>query len=175
MSSGALVALSGEKMGRSPLDKRVVGHPEIDDEVWWGDINIRLDESVFEINRERALDYLNTRERLYVVDGYAGADPTYRIKVRVITTRAYHALFMHNMLVRPTDEELAAYGEPDYVIFNAGEFPANRHTRQMTSKTSVDLDLVRKEFVILGSEYAGEMKKGVFTIMNYLMPKQNVL
>jgi phosphoenolpyruvate carboxykinase (ATP) len=174
-STGALIAYSGKKTGRSPTDKRVVDEPEVRDEVWWGSVNIKLDPQSFVINRERAIDYLNTRERLYVVDGYAGWDPKFQLKIRIIATRAYHALFMHNMLIRPTPAQLAEFGEPDYVIFNAGGFPANRHTAGMTSATSIDLSFHRREFVILGSEYAGEMKKGVFTIMNYLMPKQGVL
>src|SRR5437764_12029584 len=82
---------------------------------------------------------------------------------------------MHNMLIRPTDAQLGTFGEPDYVIFNAGGFPANRHTAGMTSSTSIDLSFGRREFVILGSEYAGAMKKGVVTLTNYLMPKQGVL
>jgi phosphoenolpyruvate carboxykinase (ATP) len=82
---------------------------------------------------------------------------------------------MHNMLIRPTREELANFGKPDCVILNAGAFPANRYTTGMTSKTSVDLSLERKEVVILGTQYAGEMKKAVFTLMNYLMPRQGVL
>ncbi len=127
------------------------------------------------VNRERAIDYLNTRLRLYVVDAFAGWDPRYRIKVRVICARPYHALFMHNMLIRPTREELVDFGKPDYVIYNAGRFPANRHTTGMTSKTSVDIGFDTGEVVILGTEYAGEMKKGVFTIMNYLMPKRGIL
>ncbi|MEZ4237210.1 MAG: phosphoenolpyruvate carboxykinase (ATP) [Myxococcota bacterium] len=175
VDSGALVAMSGEKTGRSPADKRIVEEPSSKEDVWWGPVNIRLEERVFMINHERAIDYLNTRSRLYVVDGFAGWDPKYRIKVRIVSTRAYHALFMHNMLIRPTEEELASFGEPDYVIFNAGEFPANRHTSGMTSKTSVALHFGRKEMVILGTQYAGEMKKGVFTIMHYLMPRQDVL
>ncbi|MCA9679845.1 MAG: phosphoenolpyruvate carboxykinase (ATP) [Kofleriaceae bacterium] len=174
-STGALIAYSGKKTGRSPTDKRIVDEPESTSDIWWGPINIKLDPSVFVINRERAVDYLNTRERLYCVDAYAGWDPKYRLKIRVICARAYHALFMHNMLIRPTAEQLADFGEPDYVIYNAGQFPANRHTQGMTSNTSIDLSLSRREFVILGTEYAGEMKKGVFTIMNYLMPKQGVL
>jgi phosphoenolpyruvate carboxykinase (ATP) len=174
-SSGALIAMSGEKTGRSPNDKRIVEEPGSKNDVWWGKVNIKLDEHTFMINRERAIDYLNTRPHLYVVDGYAGWDPEYRIKVRVICSRAYHALFMHNMLIRPTAEELETFGEPDFVIYNAGAFFANRHTSGMTSKTSVALHFGRKEFVILGTEYAGEMKKGVFTIMHYLMPKQHVL
>ena len=82
---------------------------------------------------------------------------------------------MHNMLIRPDDEQLEEFGKPDYVIFNAGKFPANPHTKYMTSRTSVDLSFARGEFVILGTEYAGEMKKGVFTIMNYIMPKKGIL
>ena len=172
---GALIAYSGTKTGRSPSDKRVVRHPESQNEVWWGNINIPIDENVFDTNRERAIDYLNTRDRLYCVDGFAGWDAKYRIKVRVICARPYHALFMRNMLIRPSREELAAFGEPDCVIFNAGAFPANSHTAGMTSKTSVDLSLERREVVILGTEYAGEMKKAVFTLMNYLMPRRDVL
>ena len=175
MSSGAVRVGSGEKKGRSPADKRVVRNPESEDDIWWGNINIPLDEETFQVNRERAVDFLNTRDCLYVVDGYAGWDPTYRLKVRIICTRPYHALFMHNMLIRPSAEELADFGEPDFVVFNAGQFPANRRTSHMTSKTSVDVDFEQREMVILGTEYAGEMKKGVFTVMNYLMPKQGVL
>ena len=173
--TGALIAYSGGKTGRSPKDKRVVRHPDSAGDVWWGPVNIGIDESVFYVNRERAIDYLNTRDRLYCVDGFAGWDPEHRIKIRVICARPYHALFMHNMLIRPTRDELANFGEPDCVILNAGAFPANRYTTGMTSKTSVDISLERRELVILGTEYAGEMKKGVFTLMNYLMPKRGIL
>lgn len=174
-NTGALIAYSGDKTGRSPKDKRVVRHPDSEADVWWGSINMEIDASTFAINRERAIDYLNTRKRLYCIDGYAGWDPEYQIKVRVICARPYHALFMHNMLIRPTREQLADFGEPDCVIYNAGAFPANRHTTGMTSKTSIDLDLENQEVVILGTEYAGEMKKAVFTLMNYLMPKRGIL
>ncbi len=173
--SGALIAYSGDKTGRSPKDKRVVREPGSENDIWWGTVNMPIDEPTFQVNRERAIDYLNTRDRLYVVDAFAGWDEEYRARVRVICTRPYHALFMHTMLIRPTREELDEFGEPDAVIFNAGQFPANRHTTGMTSKTSVDVSLATREMVILGTEYAGEMKKGVFTLMNYLMPKQEVL
>lgn len=174
-NSGALMVRSGEKTGRSPKDKRIVEHPASDDDIWWGDINIPVDELTFEINRERAIDYLNTLDRLYVVDGFAGWDEKEQIKVRIICTRPYHALFMYNMLMRPTAAQLATFGEPDYVIFNAGQFPANRHTTGMTSKTSVDISFEKREIVILGTEYAGEMKKGVFTVMNYILPKKEIM
>ncbi|HEY4310126.1 MAG TPA: phosphoenolpyruvate carboxykinase (ATP) [Pirellulales bacterium] len=173
-ASGALITRSGSKTGRSPKDKRLVDHPDSSPNVWWGDINIPLDEHTFLTNLQRAVDYLETRPTIYVVDGYAGWDPQYRLKVRVICARPYHALFMYNMLIRPTHEELARFGKPDYTILNAGEFPANLLTARMTSRTSVDISFERGEVVILGTEYAGEMKKGVFTIMNYLMPLSGV-
>lgn len=174
-ANGALVALSGAKTGRSPEDKRILREPSSQGDIWWGSVNIPIDREAFATNRERAQDYLNIRPQLYVIDGYAGWDERHRIKVRVICERAYHALFMYNMLIRPTPEQLAQFGRPDFVIFNAGRFPANSHTQGMSSKTSVDIDLGAGEIVILGTEYAGEMKKGVFTVMNYLMPKRGVL
>ncbi len=174
-STGALIAYSGEKTGRSPKDKRIVDEPRSRDNVWWGDVNIKLDEHIFMVNRERAIDYLNTKSHLFVVDGFAGWDERYRFKVRIVCSRAYHALFMWNMLIRPTADELDHFGDPDYTILNAGAFSANRHTSGMTSKTSVALNFARQEVVVLGTEYAGEMKKGVFTIMNYLMPLKGQL
>lgn len=174
-ASGALATRSGDKTGRSPKDKRIVDDPSSTDDIWWGDINIRMTERSFVINRQRAIDYLNIQPRLYVFDGYAGWDPRYQIKIRVIASSAYHALFMNNMLIRPSDEQLQNFGEPDLVIFNAGAFPANPYTAQMTSRTSIDLSIEHGELVILGTQYAGEMKKGVFTVMNYLMPKRSVL
>ena len=169
-SAGALINYSGKKTGRSPKDKRIVYEETSKDHVWWGPVNIKMDEHTFEINRERAIDYLNTRDDIYVFDGFAGWDPKYRIKVRIICSRAYHALFMNNMLIRPTQEELEHFGEPDFIIYNAGQFPANRFTAGMTSSTSVEVNFKRHEMVILGTEYAGEMKKGIFSVMHYLMP-----
>ncbi|KAJ1854532.1 Protein kinase C-like 1 [Coemansia sp. RSA 2703] len=174
-STGALVARSGKKTGRSPKDKRVVEEASTVNDVWWGPVNKKLSEESFAVNHQTAMDYLNTRDRLYVFDGYAGWDPKYRIKVRVVCARAYHALFMNNMLIRPTPEELENFGEPDFTIINAGQFPANRFTKGMTSPTSVAISFERKQMVILGTEYAGEMKKGVFTVMHYLMPKAGAL
>jgi phosphoenolpyruvate carboxykinase (ATP) len=173
--TGALIAYSGDKTGRSPKDKRIVEDAASQGDIWWGTVNIPIAFDTFQINLERAKDYFNTRKKLYVVDGFAGWDERLRAKVRVICTRPYHALFMHNLLIRPTAEELATFGEPHGVIYNAGEFPANQRTHGMTSKTSIDLCLESREMVILGTEYAGEMKKGVFTMMNYFCPKAGVL
>jgi phosphoenolpyruvate carboxykinase (ATP) len=173
--NGALVAYSGAKTGRSPKDKRVVKQSPSENDVWWGTVNVPLDPHTFAINRERARDYLNVCPRLYCFDGFAGWDPNYRIKVRVICSRPYHALFMHTMLIRPTKQELEDFSAPDLIIYNAGVFPANRLTAGMGSKTSVDLSLEDRELVILGTEYAGEMKKGVFTVANYFAPRRGIL
>jgi phosphoenolpyruvate carboxykinase (ATP) len=173
--NGALVAYSGAKTGRSPKDKRVVKHPNSEKDVWWGPVNIPCDENTFQINRQRAIDYLNTRERLYCFDGFAGWDSKYRVKIRVICSRPYHALFMHTMLIRPSAQELASFGKPDFTIYNAGAFPANRLTAGMGSATSINLSLEDRELIILGTEYAGEMKKGVFTVANYFAPRQGLL
>ena len=175
VSSGALATRSGEKMGRSPKDKRVVRDVDSENDIWWGSVNIALEQDSFQQNRQQAIEFLNTQPRVYVFDGFAGWDPDYRIKVRIICSRAYHALFMHNMLIRPTESELEEFGDPDYVIFNAGVCAADSAVPGVDSKTSVNLNLADQEVVILGTQYAGEMKKGVFTIMNYLMPKQDVL
>src|SRR5438552_3047151 len=103
---GALVAYSGEKTGRSPRDKRIVRDPGSEADIWWGPVNVPLERRSFEINRERAKDWLNTRPRLYCIDAFAGWDPDYRLKVRIICSRPYHALFMRTMLIRPTRDEL---------------------------------------------------------------------
>src|SRR6201989_34745 len=173
--NGALVAYSGAKTGRSPKDKRIVQDPASEKDVWWGPVNVPCDARTFAINRQRAIDYLNTRDHLYCFDGFAGWDPKYRIKVRVICSRPYHALFMHTMLIRPTSDELSAFGQPDFVIYNAGVFPADRLMADVGSKTCVCLNLEDRELVILGTQYAGEMKKGVFTVANYFAPKRGVL
>ena len=138
VSTGALAIYSGAKTGRSPKDKRVVRNSDSEADIWWGNVNVELEETNFIINRERAIDYLNTRKKLFVLDGFAGWDPKHRKQIRVICSRAYHALFMHNMLIRPKRSELEEFGEPDCVILNAGAFPANRYTTGMTSKTSVE-------------------------------------
>ncbi|XP_022980952.1 phosphoenolpyruvate carboxykinase (ATP) [Cucurbita maxima] len=176
-ATGALATLSGAKTGRSPRDKRVVKDETTEDELWWGkgSPNIEMDEHTFLINRERAVDYLNSLDKVFVNDQFLNWDPEHRIKVRIVSARAYHSLFMHNMCIRPTAEELEDFGTPDFTIYNAGQFPCNRYTHYMTSSTSIDMNLARKEMVILGTQYAGEMKKGLFSLMHYLMPMRQIL
>ncbi|KAJ6378963.1 hypothetical protein OIU78_029057 [Salix suchowensis] len=176
-STGALATLSGAKTGRAPRDKRVVKDDVTGKELWWGkgSPNIEMDEQTFLVNRERAVDYLNSLDKVFVNDQFLNWDPENRIKVRIVSARAYHSLFMHNMCIRPTPEELEEFGTPDFTIYNAGQFPCNRYTHYMTSSTSIDLNLARSEMVILGTQYAGEMKKGLFSVMHYLMPKRRIL
>lgn len=174
-STGALVARSGKCTGRIPKDKRIVEEETTKDKVWWGSVNQPMSERDFEITRKRAIDFLNTREHLYVVDGFANWDPQNRVKVRVICSTAYHALFMQNMLIRPTTEELKDFGQPDFFIYNAGEFTQGKVIMGPESNGCIALNLKEMEMVILGTCYAGEMKKGVFSLMNYLMPERGLL
>lgn len=177
-STGAMAAYSGVKTGRSPKDKRIVKDDFTANDIWWGDVNIPLQNSSFKMLESRCVDYLSSRPRLYIVDGYAGWDPENRIKCRIITCRGYHAHFMTNMLIMPNQEQLSTdfFGQngPDYVIMNAGEMSAGMY-EGVGSKTCVSLNFSERKMVILGTQYAGEMKKGVFSIMNYLMPKRGIL
>jgi len=174
-NNGALMAFSAPKTGRSPNDKRIVEEETTKDDIWWGAINRPMPEASFELNKQSAINYLNCRDHVYVIDGYAGWDPKHQIKVRVICTRAYHALFMHNMLIRPTAAQLADFGEPDWVIYNAGQLAAIPSLEGVGSPTSVNVNFKTREMVILGTEYAGEMKKGIFGVLNYTLPKQGIL
>lgn len=146
--------------------------PGYTDDIWWGKVNIKTTENAWKHNYQRTIDFLNTQNRIIVVDGYAGWDPKYRIKVRVVCSRPYHALFMHNMMIRPTREELVRdfSDGADYYIINSGPFPANPSTETLTSNTSVNVNFKERKMAILGTQYAGEMKKGLFGIMHYLMP-----
>ena len=129
-SSGAIIAKSGAKTGRSPKDKRVVETAESKQDIWWGPVNIRLSAKSFRSAASGRWTIWRAARSLYVIDGFAGWDPAYRLKIRVVCSRPYHALFMHNMLMRPNARELADFGEPDYTIYNAGSFPADRRGRR---------------------------------------------
>jgi len=178
-STGALVAYSGQRYGRSPADKRIVEDDMTKKDVWWGPVNFPISTDYNRFSRDLAVKYLNTRRNLFVVDGYAGWDPAYRLKVRVLCTRPYHALFMKNMLIRPTDEELKRDfvhdKNIDFHIFNAGELLAPQPIPGTSSPTSVQVNFSDRTLTILGTQYAGEMKKGVFGVMHYFMPKKGVV
>jgi phosphoenolpyruvate carboxykinase (ATP) len=176
-STGALCAFSGVKTGRSPKDKRIVLDDTTKDDVWWGSVNMPIPPKTFKMLESRAVDYLSTRPRLYVVDGYASWDKRYKITARIVTCRGYHAHFMRNMLIVPTKEELQEdfiNKQPDYLVLNAGEFKAGQY-EGVETKTCPSINFTEKKMVILGTQYAGEMKKGLFSVMNYIMPKQGIL
>ncbi|EAN33732.1 Phosphoenolpyruvate carboxykinase family protein [Theileria parva strain Muguga] len=173
-STGALSCLSGEKTGRSPMDKRTVLDDNTRDKVWWDSVNIPIEPEAFDSVRRRAIDFINSTERIYVTDAFAGWDPDHRVKVRVVSVRAYHAIFMHNLLIVPTQEELANF-TPDFTIYNAGPHQADTTIKGITSGTSICINYTSMEMVILGTEYAGEMKKGVLTLMMYLLPQKGLL
>ncbi|KAM3140822.1 hypothetical protein pb186bvf_007049 [Paramecium bursaria] len=176
-STGALVAYSGKRTGRSPKDKRIVLDVTTQNEIWWGDVNIPISRDSHNLLEHIAINYLNTRPRLFVVDGYAGWDPQHRLKIRVFCTRVYHALFMKQMLIRPTPQELERdfQGDVDYHIFNAGKMFASTKIPGVGSETCISVNLNDQKMVILGSQYAGEMKKGVFGMMHYIYPKRGIL
>ena len=173
---GALVAYSGAKTGRSPKDKRIVKQPPSEKDVWWGPVNVAMERPTSRSTANAPRTSSTPAPRLYCVDGFRrlgpGSPDQSPRHLLAALPRLVHA---HDADSTRRCEQLDAFGKPDYVIYNAGEFPANRLTAGMTSKTSIDLSFEDGEVVILGTEYAGEMKKGVFTIMNYLMPKRGIL
>jgi len=171
----ALMVYSGEKTGRSPKDKRIVVEESSKENINWGDVNMPIDTASFEQSKVNAIHFFNQCKELYVLDGYAVWDIENRIKVRVICTKAYHALFMFNMLIRPSQQELETFGTPDYILYNAGATKADLSIKGITSNTSIQLSFEKREILIFGTEYAGEMKKAVFSLLNYLMPLKQKL
>lgn len=170
-TNGALCAYSGDRTGRSPRERRVVLDSTTRDTVNWGEINIPMDPINYKSNWSRAMDYLNTLKRLYVVDGYVGWDPQWRLKVRIICQLPYHALFMRNMMVVPRHEDLKEFDRGvDFTVINGGTFRADPLNKGVTQKTSVAMNFSDNTMCVLGTMYAGEMKKGLFGVMNYWMP-----
>ncbi len=172
-SSGAFVAETGNHTGRSPKDRFIVRQGRPAEEVDWGSINQPIEPSVFDELAKRVRSHLDGHE-LWVVDGYVGADPDYRIGVRVVTELAWHALFAHQLFRRPESDELESF-EPDFHLICAPSFQADPSRDGTRTQTFIGLDLERKQVVICGTAYAGEIKKSLFTAANYLLPTQSVL
>ncbi|HTQ11226.1 MAG TPA: phosphoenolpyruvate carboxykinase (ATP) [Fimbriimonadaceae bacterium] len=166
-SNEAIVCKSGKYTGRTPKDKHVVREPGSEANIWWENNN-PMDQATFEHIRGRLHHYAEGK-RLYVIDTFGGADPAYRIRARFIVERPYHALFIKQLLIRPTADELAAY-EPDWTIADMGRLKMDPATDGTKGDAVIALHLGEKQVLIAGTEYAGEMKKSVFTIMNYLLP-----
>jgi phosphoenolpyruvate carboxykinase (ATP) len=169
---GSLVVDTGVHTGRSPNDKFVVREPGSEDRIWWGKVNQDLGVADFEGLREKVVSHLEGRD-LYVVDAFAGADPDHRLALRVISDSPWHALFAKTLFIEPTDDELAEL-EPQAVVLHAPSVEANPAEDRTRSTTFVVLHPSRREVLIGGTFYAGEIKKSIFTLMNDGLPGDGV-
>ena len=170
---GALIAMTGVHTGRSPNDKYIVQEPSSEGDIWWGDVNRPISTDVFSDIHGRVAAYLQGKE-VFVQDCHVGAAPDYRLPIRVVSEFAWHSLFARNLFITPADEDLSDH-EPEFTIVQVPGFKALPETDGTNSETVVLLDFSRRLVLIGGTAYAGECKKSVFTIMNYLMPGRDVL
>ena len=172
-ATGALVTHTGDRTGRSPNDRFVVAHGKSEGLVDWGKVNRPIEPETFDALFDRVRSHLEGRD-LFVVDGMIGADPEHQIKVRVIAELAWHALFCKQLFRRPTEDELETF-EPDFFIVAAPTFEAVPERDGTNSHAFIGLDLERRQVLICGTHYAGEMKKSMFAAGNYLFPQRGVL
>ena len=170
---GAFMVETGVHTGRSVQDKFVVDEPSVTADIWWGKVNQRMTVEQFNGFKARVQAYLQGQD-LFTQDLYAGADPEHRVRVRLVTTQAWNALFARNMFIRPPVSELDGF-EPDYVILHAPLFQTDPEVDGVRSSTTIALSFEQKMIVIAGSEYAGEVKKSIFTVMNWLLPAKGVM
>lgn len=173
-NKGALVVTTGKYTGRSPLDKFIVDTPTIHDSIAWGKVNRPIAQEKFNAIKEKMAAYLQNRE-IFIFDGMAGADPECTTKFRIVNELASQNLFIHQLLIRPTADELANYGEADFTIIAAPGFKCIPEIDGVHSEAAIIVDYEQKMVIIAGSQYAGEIKKSIFSVMNYLMPQQGVL
>jgi phosphoenolpyruvate carboxykinase (ATP) len=171
--NGPLVCLTGAHTGRSPNDKFVVKEPSSDGHVHWGKVNRPIELQKFDLLKRDILAYLSTRE-LYVQDLYAGADPAYRLPVRFIQELAWHNLFVRNLFIVPPAAHLADFA-PGFTVITAPGFRADPVRHGTRSDVAIVLNLGTREVLITGTSYAGENKKAIFTVLNYVLPLNNVL
>ncbi|SMO40930.1 phosphoenolpyruvate carboxykinase (ATP) [Fodinibius sediminis] len=168
-----LRVMTGKYTGRSPADRFIVDQPSIHDDIDWGSINQPITEEVFEHLFSEVTAYLCNR-KLYVKDCYAGADEKYQLNVRVVSEAAYHSLFAHNMFVRPSEEALKNH-IPDFTVLAAPHFKADPSRDGTSSEAFILINFEKKLILIGGTLYSGEVKKGIFYVMNYLLPQQQVM
>ena len=171
---GVLLATTGDRTGRSPNDRFIVKEPGMADDVWWGDVNKSISPAIFEKLLKKTRGHLDNADQVFVKDAFCGADPRHRMPVRLVTEKAWHAAFMHNMFVRVNPEE-AEIHEPQYTILHAPELQASPSKDGTNSGVFVILALDRGLVIIGGSHYAGEIKKAIFTIMNHILPAEGLL
>jgi phosphoenolpyruvate carboxykinase (ATP) len=174
---GAAMVDTGIYTGRSPNDKYIVDEPSSTDKIWWGPVNRKASEEVFDVLYNKVVNYYNRSDdsKTYIFDGFAGADPTYSLNVRIIAKKAWQAHFVHNMFIRPEDGELDDFN-PEFTIINASDV-SNKDFKSlgMNSETFILFHLGRRIAIIGGTEYGGEMKKGIFSVLHYLLPQRGVL
>ncbi|MBW1982849.1 MAG: phosphoenolpyruvate carboxykinase (ATP) [Deltaproteobacteria bacterium] len=171
---GPLVVRTGHYTGRAPKDKFIVREPSSEDKIWWGDVNVPFEEDKFERLFHRLLAYLQGKD-VYVQDCYAGADPRYRVPIRVVTETAWHSIFARNMFIRITDRALLDSHRPRFHIICTPQFHAVPDLDGTRSGAFIVVHFGKGLVLIGGTSYAGEIKKSVFTIMNYLLPQERVL
>ncbi|WP_299816235.1 phosphoenolpyruvate carboxykinase [uncultured Jannaschia sp.] len=169
---GAFLVTTGKFTGRSPLDKHVVRSATTRDTIWW-DANRPMTPEAYDVLRADLLAHMKGRD-FFVQDLFGGADPTHRLDVRVVTELAWHSLFIRHMLRRPDDEELAEF-EPEYTVINCPSFRSDPERHGCRSDVVIALNIEAKEILIGGTEYAGENKKSVFTLLNYILPERGVM
>ena len=171
---GPFVAVTSPHTGRSPNDKFVVREPSSEADVDWGKVNQPMGEAHFDALLADVRAYLGALPELFVEDLYCGADPARRLSVRYVLPNAWHAAFVRNMFIRPDDEGLAGFAA-NFTVLHAPEMQADPARHGTRTGTFIVLHLARRMILIGGTRYAGELKKSMFTVMNYLMPKQGVL
>lgn len=171
---GAVRAVTGKYTGRSPKDKYMVEEESSKDKIDWGKVNRPISSDIFDSLYTKVVNYLKEKEELFVFNGFAGADTSSRLAIRVVNEYAWHNLFAHQLFIRPTEAELETH-EADFTIVSAPTFKADPAVDGTDSETFIIVSLEKRIILIGGTEYAGEMKKSIFSIMNYLLPQQGIL
>jgi phosphoenolpyruvate carboxykinase (ATP) len=171
---GAVRAETGKYTGRSPKDKYMVEEESTKDKIDWGKVNQPISSEVFDNLYVKVVKYLKERDELFVFKGFAGADKDSQLSIQVINEYAWHNLFAHQLFIRPTAEELTSH-VADFTVISAPNFKADPAIDGTASETFIIVSLEKKIILIGGTEYAGEIKKSIFGIMNYLLPQQGIL
>ncbi|MBT4478105.1 MAG: phosphoenolpyruvate carboxykinase (ATP), partial [Flavobacteriales bacterium] len=169
-SSGAININTGEFTGRSPMDRFIVKDQISKNSVWWGDVNLSFEEDKFDKLNQKVLNYLCDKE-LFVRDSYACADQNYRMNIRVVNEYAWSNMFAYNMFLRPTDKEIENF-EPEWTILNAPGFMADAEVDGTRQHNFAILNFTKKIILIGGTGYTGEIKKGIFSALNFILPHQ---
>ena len=176
--NGATMVDTGIYTGRSPKDKYIVSEKSSEDKIWWGEVNRKISEEHFETLYDLVIDYYNESrdEKSYLFDGYAGADKEHSISVRILAKRAWQAHFAHNMFIRKREKKIIDKNTPDFTIINASDI-SNPFYKDfgMNSKTFIVFHLGKRIAIIGGTEYGGEMKKGIFSVLHYILPQKGIL